>query len=177
MLLLWLQMPPWRPWKMRALCTFRGKRIPPFCLSVLGLLTGDTFCPYSLLTKTTWIIWTRRWSTCRSTRTCASWPVAPTSQGPFLFSQPHVPTRSVIATPSLLCCSSPSSEESLQRWRTLAVRSRRAARVILRGRRESAPSVSPVPSRWTDRYVGAGRYGQKFQILAVLRYMAFCSGR
>lgn len=39
-LLLLLQMSPWRPWEMCALCTFRGKRILPFCLNIWSLLTS-----------------------------------------------------------------------------------------------------------------------------------------
>lgn len=45
-----------------------------------------------------------------------------------------------------------SPEGSLQLWRTSAVKSSQAARATLPGRRGSAPSVSPVPSHWTDRF-------------------------
>lgn len=59
-------------------------------------------------------------------------------------------------------CLSPP-EGSLQLWRTSAVKSSRAARAILPGRRGSALSVSPVPSHWTDRY-GRQRPGALFPV-------------
>lgn len=54
-------------------------------------------------------------------------------------------------------------EGSLQLWRTSAVKSSRAARAILPGQRGSAPSVSPVPSRSTDR-CGRQRAGAVFSV-------------
>lgn len=109
-----------------------------------------SFIFISLLTKTTWITSTHQWSTCHSTHTFASWLVELISKTYFFVCFFFYSMEKEHSSPVQTLFCSPA-EGSLQLWRTSAVRSSRAARATLPGRRASAPSVSPVPSHSIDR--------------------------
>lgn len=113
------QMSPWCPWKMCTLCSIRGNRNLSFFQKNTTAFPLNICSAFgcSLLMKTTWTTWTRRWSTCHSTLTSVSWRVEQISKWRAAYDcfTSHV-SLSNSTSPGL------PAEGSLPLWRTSAVR-------------------------------------------------------